>query len=207
MIDEIVPLTKPSRPLKKWSVEIVLRVDSTATLNLNELIDGILEYHWSQRAFRVVKGRFLTSDFNGFVKKIELRLLILNFIWSILFGEKIKLEKLINFFYGQEASMDISRGKFILIPMRCMSFYGGTSEVSSIFIQRWNYWWARPSNWTESRCADSIWIWSNIIRFADLLPSFRLIWQNLKRFLHEGRIGNGWIDHTDRQKWKFTEFE
>jgi len=109
---------------------------------------------------------------------------------KFLFGEKNQARKTNQFLWARRQSKDIREAKFYTLSDEGACHLWGPSEF--IFIQRWIT-GREPSNWTESKCAELIWIWLTLIRLT--LPKLSLNNANWSGFSNEGRLENrmNWI--------------
>jgi hypothetical protein len=175
MIDEIV-LTNPDFKVERKDSKLR---DNTATGDLNELIDGILE-SIEVKELSVVKGRFLTSDFNDSLKN-RIEIAELNFNMIKFYLGKNQAQKTNQFFYGQEASMDIRKASLYLSD-DVHVIYGDRVSLSSFKDE------LLVENLRIEPRADALTNLDlgNIIRLT--LPKLSLNSANLKRFYNEGRL-------------------
>jgi len=144
-------------------------------------MNWLMEYRYIEvKSFSGKGAGFWLQNFNDSLKNRNWELLWFEFnMIKFYLGKKFKLEKkLINFFIGQEASMDIREASLLLIRWgACHS--RGPSEF--IFIQKRDY-WSRTFELTPRRQMRwLIWYLDNIIDW--LCQSFSLNkFANLKRF-------------------------
>lgn len=175
MIDEII-LTSPDFKVERRNN---ITRDSTATGDLNEFIDGVLE-SIEVKELSVVQGKFLTSDFNDSLKN-RIEIADLNFNMIKFYLGKDQERKTNQFFYGQEASMDIRNASLFL-----------SDEVHVIYGER-----VSLSSFKDELLVENLRIepredalvnldLNNIIRLT--LPMLSLNNANLKRFYNEGRL-------------------
>jgi hypothetical protein len=193
MIDEIV-LTNPDFKVERRNNT---SRDSTASGDLNELIDGILE-SIEVKELSVVRGRFLTSDFNDSLKN-RIEIADLNFNMIKFYLGKNQAQKTNQFFYGQEASMDIREASLYLSD-EVHVIYGDRVSLSSFKDE------LLVENLRIEPRADALidLDLDNIIRLT--LPKLSLNNANLKRFYNEGRLE---MDELiiESPKMEFTELK
>ncbi|MCE7057255.1 hypothetical protein LZF95_21420 [Algoriphagus sp. AGSA1] len=177
-IDEIV-MKDPEFKVQK---SVSSTADSTATGDLNELIEGILK-SFEVQELSVNNGQFITHELEDTLKnRIDIKKLDFKMINFYLGEDQSKKED--QFFYGEEAAMDIENAE-LYFSDNVHVIYGDKVSVSSfkdeIVVENVR---VEPREESfEDRAA------SHILRIA--LPKLVLSGANLKRLYNEGVFSIG----------------